>query len=201
MGVLPRYRPSLKAQNVSGKLKMRTRFIIIIGTLFLFAFSSKTNIDWTIVPGSGFDSIQIGHSTISDIQKILGEGNVKSTTWYYDCVRPNGKKKHKVKTLEYDSLGLTFNFEDEKIKNSKLKSIKFKPKRNWQTSNNLTINKSTRKDVYDALGNPNYEHNCVGFLTFENEGISFLFKCNEKFKDNINDTIIEILVEPKRQQK
>lgn len=173
--------------------------ILIIGTILnAQELISKEKIEYVITEGQGFGSIMIDTSTLNNIQTILGKGKIVSTTYKYGDVKPNGKKKHTVKTLEYQALGLIFQFQDEKINNSTLKSITFKVGKPWKTSNGLIICKSTRKDVYNLYGNPNHEHYCVGFLPFASHGIAFLFNCVTEKQDSMDDTIKEIMITPKQ---
>ncbi len=175
---------------------MTIRILIFIDILFLLAFTSKTKIDYTVIPGQGLDSIKIGISTRQDIEQYLGKGRLERRTFYYDCIRPNGKKKHTDPFLCYDSLGVEFEFLEANIKKP-ISWIKFTNKTDWIIQGGFRINHTTRKEVYDKFKFPTNGQNEVGYIDYDSLGIGFYFKYyNEQYNHKYlqTDTLISVII-------
>ena len=165
-------------------------------TLFLFAFTNKTYIDFTIIPGQGFGPVKIGKSTKKDIEKYLGKGRLEEQTFEHTCIRINGKKTFTETHLIYDSLGLEFEFEDDNV-NKPIITIEFKNKIDWKIQGGFRINHTTRKEVYDKLKFPTNGQNEVAYIDYDSLGIGYYFKYyDEPFHHKYlpTDTLVNVLI-------
>lgn len=163
--------------------------ILIIALLSLSLINGKRQIDYTIIPGQGFDSIRISVSTKKDIEKYLGKGKLEKREMSSSCCRrSNGSKDYIVPVLCYDSLGVEFLFYNEDIKKP-IQWITFNNKNNWKIQGDLKINHTTRKEVCEKF--KHLSDNGLGTLNSDSLGIYFIFKSNY-YKGLPTDTLIEV---------
>ena len=156
---------------------------ILIAFYLSFFFSSiiqaqneKETMEWSetrntlIKSGSGYGLIKVGKTSLKEIKKELGKGEVKK----YKVKREKIKIEHRF--VNYETIGIEFDFNGHNI----LQSIWFNENSEMRTIEGITIGKSDKNDVIALYGNPDdkfIDVNAVRDTTYiySNIGISFSF--------------------------
>ncbi len=124
-----------------------------------------------IKPGKGFDSFEVGKTTVEEITTKLGSIN--------EMVKIDNKEYK----IIYKELGLTF-YCDSKSKAGILYRISIESPFKGITSEGVELNKSLVKDVLKLYGTDNHQYGTDNFYYWEYDGIRF-------YKEMVNKKSLE----------
>ncbi len=121
-------------------------------------------IPYFIKIGEGTGGVKLGSSTIDDVQKIFGEGKIKTET------SKRMGKTYTEKTINYKKKGLKFFALND---NSSIIYCIEVSMANARTEKDILVGVSTQDDVLKAYGEPSYRS--PGSLEYDGMGVVFEF--------------------------